>query len=63
MDLHNWRKIKLRMSELRVTKLLGEPTQRGTIGGNIVLIYKGYGKTASITFDQFGAVNGWKEPT
>ena len=62
MDLHNWRKLKLRMSELRVTKLLGEPTERGTVGGNIVLIYTGYGKTATVAFDRLGAVNGWKEP-
>ena len=50
------------MSELRVTKLLGEPTERGTVGGNIVLIYTGYGKTATVAFDQLGVVNGWKEP-
>jgi hypothetical protein len=56
----NWRSLEVGMKETQVTKILGEPVK--IIKGVKTLWYYPNLYGGHVSFDEKGAVSGWKEP-
>jgi hypothetical protein len=56
----NWRSLEVGMKETQVTKILGEPVK--VIKGVKTLWYYPNMYGGHVSFDEKGAVSGWKEP-